>query len=197
MMLLSTTLFTNLSGFDLAVRGAVHSLASPPLTTAMRIFTFIGSMLMSWSFTILLAAWLWSKRLHRDTMLLLATMLGAEVWNDVLKIVIRRPRPEAFFGTALPESYSFPSGHALFAMCLYLTLAAIFSRIYPHAHRVLWAGAVLMILAIGLSRIYLGVHYPSDVAGGYVIGLLWVSAVRACVSRLRSRGPSVGERLGD
>ena len=190
-------LVTSVGEWDAALRSAVHSLASPPLTASMRGFTFLGSMAVSWTLTLALAAWLWSRRLSRDAMLLLGTMVAAEILNDLLKLAIRRPRPEPFFDTPLPGSYSFPSGHALFAICFYTTLCAIFCRLFPQYRIALQIAAGLLIAAIGLSRVYLGVHYPSDVLGGYLCGVLWVSAVRACTARLRSQGSSAGRGLSD
>ncbi|HMC29816.1 MAG TPA: phosphatase PAP2 family protein, partial [Candidatus Angelobacter sp.] len=79
----------------------------------------------------------------------------------------------------VPNSYSFPSGHALTSLCFYGVMAGLLSaRIKSLPWRIaLWTAAVLLIIAIGLSRIYLGVHYPSDVLAGYLAATVWVSAV--------------------
>ncbi|MBA2736501.1 MAG: phosphatase PAP2 family protein, partial [Pyrinomonadaceae bacterium] len=79
----------------------------------------------------------------------------------------------------LPESYSFPSGHSLYAVCFYVGLAwLITSRLNNRPARILiWIFAVFLCLLIGLSRIYLGVHYPSDVIAGFAAAIVWLSTV--------------------
>jgi undecaprenyl-diphosphatase len=92
-----------------------------------------------------------------------------------------------FFG-AVPQTYSFPSGHSLFSFCFYGVLAGLITaRIESRPLRILiWILAATLVFSIGLSRIYLGVHYPSDVLGGYLAGTIWVSTMLA-LDRLRTR----------
>jgi undecaprenyl-diphosphatase len=87
-------------------------------------------------------------------------------------------RPIAFYGTS-PSSYSFPSGHALASLCFYGILAAVLSdRMRGRKPKFfIWLVASLLVGMIGLSRIYLGVHYPSDVIAGYLAGAVWITAV--------------------
>jgi hypothetical protein len=95
-----------------------------------------------------------------------------------LKYGFHRARPEPFYGAA-PASYSFPSGHALFSTCFYFVLAsAITERIRSRAMRALIRlAAALFVAAIGLSRIYLGFHYPSDILGGYLAAAILLGAI--------------------
>jgi membrane-associated phospholipid phosphatase len=118
-------------------------------------------------------------RWWRGAIVLLVAMAGAGVLDTALKLAFRRTRPTPYFGYALPESYSFPSGHALFAFCFFTAGAALLApRLQHPALRVLvWTVAATLVLAIGFSRIYLGVHYPSDVLAGYTVGLLWSSVL--------------------
>jgi len=97
----------------------------------------------------------------------------------VLKVSFARARPIPFFDTLLPDSYSFPSGHALYAACFYGVLAwLVAARIRDRSLKILiWVLAVMIALLIGLSRIYLGVHYPSDVIAGYAAAIVWVLTV--------------------
>nr|MBA3659285.1 phosphatase PAP2 family protein [Gemmatimonadales bacterium] len=97
-----------------------------------------------------------------------------------LKLLYARARPAPWFDYPLPASYSFPSGHALFAACFFGGLAVLLSHRLVHrwARIVTWLAALFFIGIIGVSRVYLGVHYPSDIVGGWTIGLLWVAAVR-------------------
>jgi undecaprenyl-diphosphatase len=106
-------------------------------------------------------------------------MAGTGLLNALLKQSFARARPEAFFGYPLPVSHSFPSGHAFFAASLLGGFAVLVSgRIEQKALRVLvWLLALSLILLIGISRIYLGVHYPSDVLASYAAAVVWVASV--------------------
>ena len=103
---------------------------------------------------------------------------GALALDMTLKYAYHRTRPIAYFGAA-PLSYSFPSGHALCSFCFYGVMAGLLSaRIKSLAWRVaIWIAAAVLVIAIGLSRIYLGVHYPSDVLAGYLAAAVWVGTV--------------------
>jgi undecaprenyl-diphosphatase len=165
--------------FDRSVRDGVHSWATPGLTTAMRTVTWFGSVP---AFLVIgsLAVWrLLSAGRRHAAMILPIALVGAELLDQILKLAFHRARPPSFFG--LHEiGYSFPSGHSVSSACFYGVLAAIFTvRSSPLRRAALWTGAALLALAIGLSRIYLGVHYPSDVVAGYAAAIVWVAAVRA------------------
>ena len=88
----------------------------------------------------------------------------------------------------MPDSFSFPSGHALFATCFFGGLAVLLShRLRSRLLQVLiWIVALLLIVLIGASRVYLGVHYPTDVLGGFAVGIVWVVSV-ALGDRLAER----------
>jgi undecaprenyl-diphosphatase len=116
---------------------------------------------------------------RRGALLVVLTLAGAALLNWLLKISFARVRPEAFFDYPLPGSPSFPSGHALFAASVFGGLAALLSARVKHGllRVVIWSGATLLILLIGFSRVYLGVHYPSDVLAGYSVAVIWVTFV--------------------
>jgi undecaprenyl-diphosphatase len=82
-----------------------------------------------------------------------------------------RERPRLFDKIELPTDYSFPSGHAMSAVGIYGVVAAALIALYPRARRPVIAAAIALIALIGLSRIYLGVHWPSDVIGGFLGGV--------------------------
>jgi undecaprenyl-diphosphatase len=106
-----------------------------------------------------------------------------------LKELFARARPQAFFDYyRTPESYSFPSGHALFAVCFFGGLAVLLShRLRGRFAQILvWTIALVLIVLIGMSRVYLGVHYPTDVIGGFAVGTVWVAFV-ALGDRLAER----------
>jgi membrane-associated phospholipid phosphatase len=161
---------------DLAVRAAVHGLASDHLTAAARLFSFIGSNRVWVTATLALVAVLWLTARRKAAFALAGSMAGAVVLENALKLAFYRSRPMPYFGPA-PGSYSFPSGHALFATCLYGALALLFAREFKRSanQAIVWIGAILLVLCIGWSRVYLGVHYPSDVLAGYLAGAAWLA----------------------
>ncbi len=163
--------------FDNNVRSFVHSFSSPATTKFMFAMSFMGAVGL---FIMLLAAVLLCliKKWYRAFGWLALTLLGAGILSVTLKYGFHRARPEAFFGT-LPHSYSFPSGHALFSFCFYGVMAGLINaRVHSRWLRVVVVSmAAMMVALIGLSRIYLGVHYPSDVIAGYLTGAIWVSTM--------------------
>jgi undecaprenyl-diphosphatase len=163
---------------DMFVRGSIHQHATPGLTRVMQAFSFLGSVgTVSALCVLILGASLYFRRFHMAALLAI-TMLGMAVLDEALKMAFRRPRPVAFFGPT-PNSYSFPSGHAFGSVCFYGVLAAILAaRVRGTAAKwCIWTGAVLLMGIIGFSRIYLGVHYPSDVIAGFCAGAVWVAAI--------------------
>ena len=175
--------------FDLAVRTAIHQHASPAMTRVMFAFTYIGGPGLVFSAIVAVILFLY-LRWRRATIWLLVTLAGATVLDVSLKLAFHRPRPTPYFG-AVPHTYSFPSGHALYSFCFYGVLAGLLAyRIRSLALRiVVWTLAAVLILGIGLSRIYLGVHYPTDVVGGYLTATIWVAAM-ITVDRMRLRRSS-------
>ena len=179
--------------FDRAVFALSNRVASPALTAFMRGVTRLGSnqFLIGAGAGAVLAFLL--ARWRRAAAAFLVTMAGAALLNGVLKLAFQRARPEPFFDTPLPDSYSFPSGHALLSFCFYGVIAAVVTaRLKGVGGRVLvWGAAALLVALIGLSRLYLGVHYPSDVLAGYAAALVWVVVValadRVLQTRLRGR----------
>jgi len=163
---------------DMFVRTSVHQHATPGLTRLMEAFSFLGSVGTITSLCLVILAALLYLRRRRMAALLGITMIGMVVLDEALKLSFHRPRPVAFFGPT-PSSYSFPSGHAFGALCFYGVLAAILApRVRGRiAKWAVWSAAVLLIAMIGFSRIYLGVHYPSDVVAGYAAGAVWVAAI--------------------
>jgi undecaprenyl-diphosphatase len=173
--------------FDMRVRDAVHQLASPGATAFMKAVTHMGSGIVLDCVGAVLLWILVSQKKHRAALLLVVTAVGAIVLDGVLKLAFHRLRPQPFFGFPLPRSYSFPSGHALVSFSFYGMLAWIITRhCQERWKRVLvWTFAVALIALIGISRIYLGVHYPSDVIAGYLAAGVWVSALELLGKRWR------------
>jgi undecaprenyl-diphosphatase len=167
--------------FDNRARVAVHSLASPALTGAMWGITQLGSALFLILATASIVWRLAVSGRHRAAWLFAAVVAGGELLDQVLKLLFHRPRPQAFFGLPEPASYSFPSGHSGTSCCFFAMaamLVAARARSVP-AKIAVWAGAALAVCLVGLSRVYLGVHYPTDVLGGYLAGIAWLASVHA------------------
>lgn len=174
--------------FDGLVRNGVHQHASPALTVVMKGFTVIGAsvcvfLLLSTAVISFLAA-----GLKRQAMMMVVAMAGSLVLEFSLKHVFHRARPQPWFNVPLPKSYSFPSGHALAAACLYGMLALLVTaRVRRRAMRIaIWIACTVMIAMIGLSRIYLGVHYPSDVVAGYMAACVWLVMLNAALQKFKS-----------
>jgi undecaprenyl-diphosphatase len=165
--------------FDEQVRAVVNQHASPTLTAAMRVVTYFGSTILISALGVCAVLAFYLLKWHRAALLLVITMAGAFLLNAVLKLSFHRARPVPFFGLVAPHSYSFPSGHALFSFCLFGLLAIVINRRVPSAavRGGVWATAALLVVLVGCSRIYLGVHYPSDVLAGYAAAFVWLLAV--------------------
>ena len=174
------------ANFDLSVRMRIHQHASPGLTKAMIAISFLGGDGLTIAAIIAFVAFLY-YRWRRAALWLGVTIAGALLLDLTLKYAFHRVRPTPFF-VALPDTYSFPSGHALFSFCFYGVLAGLLmGRIRSRVARLLiWLSATILVTAIGLSRIYLGVHYPSDVIAGYLAATLWVSTLLA-LDHMRTR----------
>lgn len=172
--------------FDFAVRTGVHDFFSPQLTKFMLDMTFLGSItFLATLFVIIVVAWL-LQGMRRPAVWLTMAVGGSVILDVSLKLLFHRARPAPFVGTA-PSTYSFPSGHALSSLCFYGVLAGLLcARIQGKAWRIIiWAVAAALVLAIGLSRIYLGVHYPTDVIAGYIAAAAWVSTLLFAVHAKR------------
>ncbi|NLC58080.1 MAG: phosphatase PAP2 family protein [Armatimonadetes bacterium] len=158
------------------VLGAVRPLRQPALTRVMVGLSALGS---PWVLLILAGLAAVPRLVRGDrlaALLLLVVLAGGGLLNLLLKVLFQRPRPVAPEVTA--AGYAFPSGHAMLALCFYGFLAYLAARSpWPAWLRAVAAAAcVLLALAVGFSRVYLGVHWPSDVAAGFVAGAAWLGA---------------------
>jgi membrane-associated phospholipid phosphatase len=150
--------------------------ANPALDKIMVVITYIGSGYAYVVFAPIILAVLLGWRHWREGISLILCLAGAVVLNFLLKHLFERARPDAF--RVVNESgYSFPSGHAMVSLCFYSMIAYIWGRKMPTAIRrlMLYGLTAVMIIVIGFSRVYLGVHYPSDVLGGYIAGGTWLA----------------------
>lgn len=165
--------------FDLPLRQTLLALDPPVANRAWRFVTLLGSglvvtVLSTVCILIFAARGQWRTAFH-----IVLVMVGAVIVENTLKYVVHRQRPEEIFGHTMPPTYSFPSGHALFAFAFYASVASIFANHLNRTARLaLGAVAASIIILIGASRIFLGVHYPTDVLGGYIAASLWLILVQ-------------------
>ncbi len=166
-----------LGWFDSSVTTFVQSFRSDALTTFFKIVTDLGDRYAYITISLLLGCYFmirhrnWRFTLQTVTVLLLATAS-----NVMIKRVINRARPSLEHLVEV-NTLSYPSGHSMAAMAFYGFLVYLTLSLVPtkRLKAVISIFLILLILCIGTSRIYLGVHYPSDVAAGFVGGLIWVT----------------------
>jgi undecaprenyl-diphosphatase len=163
--------------FDEAVRSWVHQFSSPGLTQVMTAISLLGYNLLIVGLVVAIAVFLFLHWRHAAGWLAVS-VAGGLALDLALKYAFHRPRPQPYFGVA-PHSYSFPSGHALCSFCFYVVLAGLIAARTRSVVLRVTVGviAATLVIAIGLSRIYLGVHYPSDVIAGYLAAAVWVTSL--------------------
>lgn len=157
----------------------LHGIASPGLDTFMNFLTDLGSILVIPPLFLLVAGWLLWRRRLRASLFLGVASLGSLVLQGTMKLFFARPRPQLPWAQVLPD-FSFPSGHTMNAVIFYGAVALILWSVY--GRRVGLVAAVLatiIALGVGISRIYLGYHYLTDVVGGILAGLAWLVVVGA------------------
>lgn len=126
------------------------------------------------------ALFAWRRGRYRLSLFLVITAIGGGLVDSAVKILVDRPRPIVEEPLAHAFGKSFPSGHAMSSTVTYGALLLVFLPMVPKAWRWLaFAGTTLLVLAIGLSRLLLGVHFVSDVLGGWALGLAWVCGCAA------------------
>lgn len=167
--------------FDTVGRDAVHAFAQPWLTSVMKAASLAGGGWGLWPAGVLIVVLLARAAREREAALFGVAVLGANLVNEAMKLFFHRPRPVAWFDYPLPRTYSFPSGHAFVSFCFFLCLAEVLIRTRWTLPRkaAVWCAALACTLTIGLSRVYLGVHYPTDVLAGYAAGIVWTTLIRA------------------
>ena len=170
--------YTNiLNPFDLKIISYIQSLENEYLTVFYKMITIIADTYQSAIITILLVTFLYFKKYYREALFLAITMTTCGLAMPLLKNIFSRERPN-FYRLIEISGYSFPSGHTTSATTMYLTLAIVVLSIMNKLNKYfIFSIAVIGIVIIGSSRIYLGVHYPTDVMAGICLGISIVSTV--------------------
>jgi undecaprenyl-diphosphatase len=161
---------------DEAVLLWMYDRANPWLDSWASKLTALGSTVVVVMVVLVATLFLWISRHRWSVALLWTAMLGSAVLSKSLKSMFDRPRPELWERMHAGDA-SFPSGHAMSAVVIYGTLAYLVARLEKDrtVRRLTLGVAGMVIVLIGLTRLYLGVHYPSDVLAGYVAALSWAS----------------------
>jgi membrane-associated phospholipid phosphatase len=172
--------------WDVSFAAWLHEHSTPALVTLAKIVTWGGNFVFLGSLTVIVAVLLFRTRLVSDAVLLCVVAIGIEVLNGLLKLAFHRPRPELAYLHL--DTYSFPSGHAAGSAAVYGALAFLLGRHVGRGGRIGCACAfVVVVCAIGFTRLYLGVHYLSDVLAGFSIGVAWLAACLFLYRRYLSR----------
>jgi len=166
-------------------------LAGPPwLQEAMRDITSLGSTVVLGLITILAVAYLFMAGKRPEALLLLAAVAGGQIISTLLKTAIERPRPDLLAESPQVFTASFPSGHAMLSAVTYLTIAAVLARLEAKRRfkTYLLGTGLFLTLAVGTSRVYLGVHWPTDVLAGWCVGAAWAILCWTAALWLQRRG---------
>jgi undecaprenyl-diphosphatase len=163
---------------DLATLHFLQQFSSPQLTLLAEVVSAMGSEIVLILGVVLLVMFLWQRRWGAAVSLFLV-VVGAQVLNNILKQAFQRERPNPVSGLIDAQQFSFPSGHAMVAAAFYLFIAYMAWRLLHGRWQraAVVGGLVLLVLLIGISRLYLEVHYLSDVIAGFLAGALWALVV--------------------
>jgi undecaprenyl-diphosphatase len=182
-----------LTAFDrrilLALRDP-HDVASPIgpkwFEESMRDMTALGGVTVLTLVVIAATLVLVFHRKRRQALVFAATLAATFLSSEVLKHLYNRPRPDLVPHGSYVYSASFPSGHSTLSAATYLTLATVIASLEPErgTKRLIYVVAVMLVVAVGFSRIYLGVHWPSDVLAGWSLGSAWAFVAWIALNRL-------------
>lgn len=155
----------------------LHGISSPLLDTVMNATTSMGSSLVVLPIFAAVAVALVLRRRYGALLFLSVALAGSLVIDFVMKLVFQRPRPKLDYASVLPD-YSFPSGHSMNGVVFYVSLALVAWSVFGRRIGLIaTAAAAILAIAIGISRIYLGYHYLTDVVGGWLAGIAWLTIV--------------------
>jgi undecaprenyl-diphosphatase len=162
----------------------------PEVTLAMRDITALGSVTVLTIMVLLVLGFLLLKRRYRAAALIFAATIGGTIFGTLAKTVIARDRPQIVPHLTEVSSKSFPSGHSMMSSVVYLTLGALLAQTAVRRREKVYVitAAALLTVMIGVTRVYLGVHYPTDVVAGWSAGVAWALLCWAIAWWLQRRG---------
>ena len=155
-----------------------------------RDMTALGGMAVLTLLTATVVAFLWMRRMYGAMLLVLGATLGGTVMSLLLKEFFERPRPELVPHLSQVYTSSFPSGHAMLSATVYLTLGTLLGQFVQgfHLKAYFLIVAIGLTVLVGLSRVYMGVHYPTDVLAGWAAGLAWALGCWLAARWLQQKG---------
>lgn len=170
-----------LARIDLPVVQALAADRAPELVSLMRIVTTLGSPVAMTILAVVVCGGLaWRRRRIEPLALAVVGVAGIGAIDTAAKDIVARPRPPSLLHTVTANGYSFPSGHAIFSALVILLCTAMTTHWVipqPRQRAVLWTGSVTVIAVVGFSRVYLGVHYPSDILAGWTLAIAWATTL--------------------
>jgi undecaprenyl-diphosphatase len=170
--------------FDVEILRGLRSAADPSrpkgpwwIEPALLDLTALGGPTVLGLIVLVIAGYLLLVRRFVTATIVLATSIGGEIADESLKVLFTRPRPSVVPHLRTVVTASFPSGHAMESAIIYLTLGALLVRVVEGRVTKIYcmSVAICLTLIVGVSRVYLGVHYPTDVLGGWMLGFLWAA----------------------
>ncbi len=162
--------------FDTSILLYLKSLHTPLRDRIMLAFTSLGEPNLLLALSVSLGIILWVRKHNSEATTIAVTGAGAVGLNLLLKKLFARARPQLWDRVVDVKFYSFPSGHAMISMVIYGLLGYFLGSRFPKQRWWIYSLTVILVAAIGLSRLYLGVHWPTDVIAGYTAGLVWLIA---------------------
>jgi membrane-associated phospholipid phosphatase len=160
--------------FDKTLLLGIRQWANPVLDSLMLKITHLGDPGFIVGVVLASLIWLWWKQCYFQAKMFAFACLGALILNQGLKLLFAKARPVLWQQLITETSFSFPSGHALGSIVIYGFLAYFLATQLPRFSRWIYVASIGVIAAIGFSRLYLGVHWPTDVLAGYAVGFLWL-----------------------
>lgn len=168
--------------FDVALLDYIHSYTNPVVLVIMKFISFTGSGYFLVPILAIAIIYSLHKKKYYLSKLLLASSLGSWVLNYILKLIINRSRPFDFF-LVEQSGLSYPSGHSMVSMSMYLTFAYLISKeeYFKDKKKIIYIAALMDVFLMGISRMYLGVHWPTDIIGGFIMGYIYFQAIVAII----------------
>lgn len=163
--------------FDTGLMEYVHSRVTQFGQTFMKAVTVLGSVKFIILASLGLAFYFYREQAYEKLIFLILATVGTSAINQVLKYIFTRTRPEAYF-LIRETGYSFPSGHAMISMAFYTSIFYILREKFSDNRGVFLALNTLIVFLVGLSRVYLGVHWPTDILTGYLLAYTWYRIIR-------------------